>query len=213
MGIVLIVIMAFIAYLLMSRRNIYKQVEVFNQLLYLDKNPEKYIAEVDKILRKLQSEREKNINLIQKTTGLLYAGRFEESIRILTDDVKKIPPNWQHVFYHNLVLSLFFSDETSRANEILTEVHDVLDEYAKKDYNKTAIEFIYAVADFYNGNGIAQKEFFKNLVEIGRNEYRIAFGYYFLGKIYEIENNIEDSEANLEKARIYGKGSFIEELL
>jgi len=211
MDLIIIVVVAFILYGFFKRRNLLKQVNIFNQLLYIEKNPEKYIDEVDKILRKMSTEKEKHINLIQKTTGLLYAGRFNESIQILTDEVKKIPPNWQHVYYHNLILSYFFNDEIDKGNDILKETTDILKEYEKRESNKKAIEFIYAVADFYNGNGQSQIEFFKGLTEIGRNEYRIAFGYYFLGKIYEQEDNKDESIANLEQARYYGKGSFIEE--
>jgi len=212
MDILIIVTVISLIYVFLKRRSLIKQVELFNKLLYLEKNPEKYIEGVDKLLlRRLQSEKEKHINLIQKTTGLLYAGRFDESIKILTDDIKKIPPYWQHVYYHNLVLSYFFNDEIDKGNETLNEAKDVLEVYTKRDSNKTAIEFIYAIADFYNGKGKERKEFFADLTENGRNEYRMAFGYYFLGKIYELENNLEESSANLEKARLYGKGSFIEE--
>jgi len=211
MDILIIVIVGLILYGFLKRRSLVKQVDVFNKLLYLEKSPENYIEEVDKLLRRFQSEKEKHINLIQKTTGLLYAGRFNESIKILTDDIKKIPPNWQHVYYHNLILSYFFNDEIDKGNEVINEAKDVLELYAKRDSNKTAIEFIYAVADFYNGNGEERKQFFTDLTENGRNEYRMAFGHYFLGKIYELEDNEEESSANLEKARLYGKGSFIEE--
>ena len=211
MDILLIVILVLIVYVFLKRRSLVKQVNVFNQLLYIEKSPEKYIDEVDKLLRRLQSEKEKHINLIQKTTGLLYAGRFDESIKILTEDINKIPPNWQHVYYHNLILSYFFNDEINKGNEALIEATDVLEVYSKRESNKTAIEFIYAIADFYNGNGAARKEFFVDLTEVGRNEYRMAFGYYFLGKIYELDGNDEESSANLEQARLYGKGSFIEE--
>lgn len=212
MGIVLFIVVTGICYMVFTRNSLVNQSKKLNQLLYIEKSPEKYIAEVDKLIKKFQSARERNINLIQKTTGLLYAGRFEESIKILFDDIDKIPPNWQHVYYHNLIASLFFNGETKRANEVLLEAKDVLDDYAKIDANKTAIEFLYAMSDFYKGNGMERKEFFENLSEMGRNDYRIALGYYFLGKINELENNIDESEENLEQSKIYGKGSFIEEL-
>lgn len=210
MDIIIIVVVAYILYGVLKRRNLLKQVDLFNRLLYIEKNPEKYIEEIDRLLRKITTEKEKHINLIQKTTGLLYAGRFNESIKILTDEIKKIPPNWQHVYYHNLIISYFFNGEIDKGNEVLKTAGDVLNEYAKRDSNKKAIEFIYAIADFYNGKGNDRKDFFAELTKSGRNEYRIAFGYYFLGEIYKLENNDEDSNINLEKARFYGKGSFIE---
>ena len=202
----------FIGYFVIKRQILVRQVNLFNQLLYVEKSPQKYIDEVDKLISKIQSSREKNINLIQKTTGLLYAGRFDESITILMDDIKKIPPNWQHIYYHNLILSLYFNDEIDRGNDILNEADDVLKEYEKRENNKAAIEFIYAVSDFYNDKGISRKEFFEKLSLEGRNDYRIAFGYLFLSKVNTLENNYEVSKLNLEKAKSYGKGSFIEEV-
>lgn len=194
------------------RNNLVQQVELFNRLLYKDKSPEKYTQEIDRLLSNIQSDRERSINFIQKTTGLLYLGKFEEAINILTEKIKKIPPNWQHVYYHNLILCLYLNNEVERANEILKEAKDVLDVYAKKDYNKAAIDMIYAVADIYNGGGSKSKDFFIDLSQTGRNDYRIAFGYYFLSKIYELENKLEESEENLEKARTFGQGSFIENI-
>jgi len=209
---IIILIAGFFIYLMSRRKKLEKQVELFNKLLYVDKNPQKYIGEVDKLLLKYQSENEKHINYIQKTTGLLYAGKFEEAVSILNEKVKKIPPNWQVVYYHNMLLSLYFSGETEKANEILKEVKSTIDSYYKKDYNKVTIELIYAVSDYYNHRISECKEFFKLLTEITTNEFRIAIGYYFLGKILEIEGNIEDGSEYLEKAKAFAQGNFIEYL-
>ena len=184
---VLIVIAIFFLYTMTRRKKLEKQVELFNRLLYIEKCPEKYIAEVDKLLLKIQSEKERKINLIQKTTGLLYAGEIDEAIKTHTEDVTKIPPNWQVVYYHNLLLGMYLNGDTERANGILKEVKDLIDMYSKKDYNKVTIELIYAVSDFYNGNISNCKEFFIYLIDVGRNDFRIAFGHYFTGKIQESE--------------------------
>lgn len=209
---ILIILAVVFIYTTKRRKTLEKQVELFNRLLYIEKSPEKYIDEVDKLLLKISSEKERNINLIQKTTGLFYLGEFDEAIRILTEDVSKIPPNWQAIYYHNLILSLYFNNDSERADNILNEVKSTLDMYYKRDFNKIAIELIYAVSDFYNGNLSNCKEFFINLIEVARNDYRIAMGYYFTGKINELEEKLEDAEDMLEKARNYGHGSFIEKL-
>lgn len=212
MYLVLIFFAVLFIYTIIRRKNLEKQVELFNRLLYLEKSPEKYIAEVEKLLLKIQSEKEKNINYIQKTTGLLYAGRFDEAVSILTDKVSKIPPNWQVVYYHNMLLSLYFKGDIEKANEILKEVKSTIDLYYKKDYNKVTIELIYAISDYYNNKISECKDFFNMLTEVARNDYRIAIGYYFAGKILEMEGKTEDCEDYLEKARTYGHGSFIENL-
>ena len=208
---VFIVLAAYFIYSISRRKKLEKQVELFNKLLYEEQNPQKYIDEVDKLLLKFQSENEKNINFIQKTTGLLYAGKFEEAVGILNDNVKKIPPHWQVVYYHNMLLSLYFNGDTDKANEILRDVKSTIDIYYKKDYNKVTIELIYAISDFYNNRILECKEFFSLLPEISKNDYRIAMGYYFSGKILEIEGN-DDSEDYFEKAMIHSNGNFIDYL-
>ncbi len=207
---IIIFLVIYFAYLTARRKKLEKQVELFNQLLYVEKNPQKYIAEVDKLILKFQSEKETHINYIQKTTGLLYAGRFDEVLSILNNQVKKIPPNWQVIFYHNMLLSLYFKGDIDKANEILGEVKTTLEFHYKKDYNKVTIELINAISDFYNNRIDECKDFFNMLIDVTHNEYRIAMGYYFLGKIFEIEGNIEESQEYLEKAKEYGQGSFIE---
>ncbi|WP_312815059.1 hypothetical protein [Sedimentibacter sp.] len=192
------------------RKKLEKQVELFNKLLYKEKSPEKYIDEVDKLLLKVQSDRETTINYIQKTTGLLYAGRFDEAIDILNNNVKKIPSNWQVVYYHNLLLSMYFNGEIEKARQVMEQARETLDLYSKKDYNKVTIQLTYAVADFYNGNFEECKDFFKDLINISKNEYRVAFGYYFTGKILELENEHDKAEEYLKKAKTYGQGSFME---
>ncbi|HCX62958.1 MAG TPA: hypothetical protein DHU59_11060 [Clostridiales bacterium] len=192
------------------RKKLEKQVELFNKLLYKEKSPEKYIDEVDKLLLKVQSDRETTINYIQKTTGLLYAGRFDEAIDILNNNVKKIPSNWQVVYYHNLLLSMYFNGEIEKARQVMEQARETLDLYSKKDYNKVTIQLTYAVADFYNGNFEECKDFFKDLIDISKNEYRVAFGYYFTGKILELESEHDKAEEYLKKAKTYGQGSFME---
>jgi tetratricopeptide (TPR) repeat protein len=201
-----------VLYFAYKRHTLYKQAGYFNKLLYIDKNPERYVDEIDKLLFKMQSERERNINLIQKTTGLFYSGMFNEAISILEEKVEKIPSNWQAVYYHNLILSLFFSGNTERANNVLNEAKDAIDIFIKKNINKTSVEFIYAAADFFNKKGKDREEYFSNLTKNATNDYRIALSHYFLSKIYEEDERVDESEEYMDKARIYGQGSFIEHL-
>lgn len=212
MQILLIIIAILFLSSITRRKKLEKQVELFNRLLYIEKSPEKYILEVDKLLLKFQSEKERNINYIQKSTGLFYAGEFDEVIKILKEDVTKIPPNWQVIYYHNLILSYYFKGDINSGNELLSEVKNTIDLYYKRDYNKVSIELIYAISNFYNGKTDDCKEFFNDLIDVARNDYRVAFGYYFTAKIQEYENKVIDAEDNLEKARTFGHGSFIEQL-
>ena len=202
----------YIIYLFIRRNSLKIQVEQFNKLLYADKKPDQYIQEIDNLLAKRQSKTEIDINYIQKSTGLLYAGRFDEAAGILTEKVNKIPNFWQVVYYHNLLLSLYFGGSTEKANGILNEVKDVMDSYYKKDYNKVTIELINAVSDYYNDRISESRDFFNKLPNITSNEYRKAMGYYYSGKILENEGKKEESNELLEKAKTCAQGNFIEYL-
>lgn len=206
----IIFIVVLILYAIIRRNILLRQVALFNRLLYEEKNPEGYIDEVNKLLKKTQPEREKNINLIQKTTGLFYLGKFEEAIKILTEDIKKIPPNWHHIYYNNLILCLYLNGEIERANKVLEECKEIFEIYENMEYKKLIKEMLFSISDFYNGKGSKSKLFFEKIAKEGKNDYKVAIGYYFLSKINEAEGDYELAEENMEKARFYGQGSFME---
>lgn len=185
------------------------KINILNKLLYIDKKPEKYVDEVDEILSKKQSPKNIIINNIQKTTGLFYAGRFQAVID-LTNEIHKMPGNWEPIYFQNIILSYLFMGKTKKAEEVLEKAKPSFDEFIKNSYYKEFIDIVYAVADFYKGNG--SKEYFSELAKTGANDYRKCFGYYFLGKMNKSENNMSAAKADFKNAMEYGKGSFIEDL-
>lgn len=207
-ALVMMIVLIFL-YLKWKRSNLVKSVNMLNKLLYVEKNPEEYIKECDLILMKPQSQRDRAMNLIQKTTGLFYAGRFDEVEKILNKDVEKIPPNSQHIYYHNLLLSMMLNEKGDEAHHILSNVEEVLAPFMKNENSKMGIEFIFAVDDFYQNRGEKRKDFFKDIAENGRNDYRKALGSYFLGMIYKYENNLEQMKVYFDKAKALGKNCFV----
>lgn len=184
-----------------------KEVNYLNDILYVKKEPEKYIEEMDMILSKKQTEKNTTINTIQKTTGMLYAGKFEEVIETL-EGFQNVPKNWLPIYYQNLVLALYFKKDRNKANETFKKARAVFEEFMKNEYYKEFIDIVYSVSDFYNGNG--SKEYYAKLAEAGANDYRKSFGYYFLGMLNKKEKNLEEAESNFQNAIKHGKGSFIE---
>jgi tetratricopeptide (TPR) repeat protein len=186
-----------------------KDINYLNDILYTKKEPEKYIEAMDKILAIKQTDKNKIINSIQKTTGMLYAGRFDELIEILKN-IDIAPKNWLPIYYQNLLLALFFNKNKNKANEEFRKAKPIFEEFSKNQYYKEFIDIVYSVSDFYNGKG--SKKYFTELAEAGANDYRKSFGYYFLGMINKNENNLEEASKNFKYAMEYGKGSFIEKL-
>jgi len=208
MEFVILFMLVLLATIFLKMKSQVNQINILNKFLYIDKKPEKYISKMDDMLSKKQSPKNVIINNIQKTTGLLYAGRFEEVIYI-TNEINKMPKDWEPIYYQNLILSLFFTGETKKAEEILEKEKPLFEEFIKNSYYKEFIDIVHGVADFYKG--IGSIDYFAELAETGANDYRKSFGYYFLGKIYKLENNMSTAKENFNNAMEYGKGSFIEE--
>lgn len=186
------------------------QVNKLNNLLFIKKDPGSYVKALDRILERKQNRKNLVINVLQKTTGLFYMGKFDEVINILTDEIGNVPKNWEPIYHQNLILSLYFKGETKEAEENLNKAKELFEEFLKNSYYKEMIDIVYAVSDYYKG--IETKEFFMDLSENGANDYRKSMGYYFLGLIFKSENNKAESTAQFNLAAEYGKGSFIEEL-
>jgi len=184
------------------------QINLLNKYLYIQKKPDKYIEQMDTILSKKLSPKNIIINNIQKTTGLFYAGKFQEVID-LTNEINKMPKNWEPIYYQNVILSWLFMGETEKAVDTFEKANAIFEEYEKNDYYKEFIDIVNNVVNFYKGN--ASKNYFAELAKSGANDYRKSFGYYFLGEINKKENNISAAKANFNNAMEYGKGSFIEE--
>lgn len=202
--IILVLILVFMVYKVKKQVN---QVNYLNDILYVKKEPEKYIYEMDRILAAKQTEKNTIINTIQKTTGMLYAGRFDEVVEML-EKYKSVPENWMPIYYQNLLLALYFKNDKQKANETFKTAKPIFEKFNKNQYYKEFIDIVYSVSDFYNGKG--SKSYFAELAETGANDYRKSFGYYFLGMIEKKENKIQEANENFTKAMDYGKGSFIE---
>lgn len=186
------------------------QVNKLNNLLFIKKDPGSYVKALDRILERKQNHKNLVINVLQKTTGLFYMGKFDEVISILTNDIGNVPKNWEPIYHQNLIFSLYFKGETKKAEDNLNKAKELFEEFLKNNYYKEMIEIVYAVSDYYKGN--ETKEYFMDLSKNGANDYRKSMGYYFLGLIFKSENNKAEATAQFNLAAEYGKGSFIEEL-
>lgn len=204
---VFIILVAILIFIFFKIKKQIKEVNYLNDLLYIKKEPEKYIEAMDKILAAKQTEKNTGINTIQKTTGMMYAGRFDEVIEIL-EKFQNVPKNWLPIYYQNLILSLYFKNDKHKANETFKQAKPIFEEFRKNKYYTEFIDIVYSVSDFYNNRG--SKKYFNELAETGANDYRKSFGYYFLGMINKNEKNSEEAKKNLDNAMEYGKGSFIE---
>lgn len=207
---ILLLIRAVIKYIFLV-----KQVDKLNKILYLDKEPNLYISELDKLLNKrFKSKRDRDINLLQKSTGLFYAGRFKESCDILDKEIDKIPANGHNIYYQNQILSLIFSGKIKEGHELLLNNIDVLETTKNSSAaNKTGVEFIFAVDNLYQGKLDEAKESIINQCENGRNDYKRSIAYYLLGLINKKEQDFDEMNICFEKSKELGKNLFVNKLI
>lgn len=213
MLIAIIVILFLIARFFYKNWSLTKLVERLNKILYTDRNPEAYIKECDKLLEKTYNNRERDINLLQKSTGLFYAGRFDEVKHVLLNQMGKIPANGQHIYYQALVLSMLFGGDVEEGHKVFGDAREILASYKRTEGNSKGIEFIFAVDDLYQGKYEERKEFFLEQCENGRNYYRKAMANYCVALIYKNENNLDEMNKHLQLAKELGKNSFVEILV
>lgn len=204
-----VILILVIAFLIYKMKKQISQVNHLNDILYIQKQPEKYIEEMDRVLSVKQTEKNKVINTLQKTTGMLYAGLFKEMIETL-ENLEDIPKNWMPIYSQNLVLALYLNNDKNKANQELKKAEAVFQDFRKSQYYRELIDIVYSVSDYYNGK--SPKKSLSKLAETGANDYRKAFGYYFLGLVNKKENKFQEADENFAKAMDCGKGSFIEKL-
>ena len=195
-----------------KNRSLTKLVDRLNTILYTDRNPEEYIKECDKLIAKTYNKRERDINLLQKSTGLFYAGRFDEVKKVLLEEMSKIPVNGQHLYYQALVFSMLFGGNVEEGHKVLDDAREILQSYKRTEGNAKGLEFIFAVDDLYRGKYEERKEFFLDQCENGRNYYRKAMANYCMALICKNENNFDEMNKYLELAKELGKNSFVEKL-
>ncbi len=213
MIIAILIVVFLIGRFYFKNRSLKNLVDRLNTILYTDRNPEEYIKECDKLILKSFSKKEKDINLLQKSTGLFYAGRFDEVKQVLLKEMKQIPVNGQHLYYQALVLSMLFGGEVEEGHRVFTDAKDILQSYKRTEGNAKGLEFIFAVDDLYQGKYEERKEFFMDQCKNGRNYYRKAMANYCMALICKNENNVEEMNKHLQLAKDLGKNSFVEKLV
>lgn len=212
-SIIIVVLLAFLLTRSILRyKKLLKQVDYLNNILYRDQQPNKYVEELDKIIAKSSNSRDKDINLLQKATGLMYAGQFEEVEDIINNQISKIPVNGHHLYYQDLILSMIFNGEIEEAHKKLEDVKEILDASSKKSRSTDVVEFIYAVDDIFQEHYSEREEYFKEQCENARNCYKRAISYYCLAKISKNRNNMDEMRSYLEQAEEIGKNSFVEKI-
>lgn len=216
---IIVLLVAWVIFTYLRYKKLSKDVNVLNKLLYADKNPQAYIDKCQELVNKTNpKKRDYDINLLQRSTGEMFAGKFQDAINTLENDMKKIPMNGQHLFYQNLLFSYFFDGQIEKGHEQFLEGKESLEHYKKTPANADGIEFIFATDEVYNAKNKEEYkdvfenrlDFFENQSENGRNPYRQALASYILVMMYEKLGENDKLRKHLDVCVSEGKNSFME---
>lgn len=222
--IVIVLLCLWTVYTIMRYKKLSKDVNTLSKLLYIEKNPEAYKAKCREFVKKSNpKKKDYDINLLQLSTGEMFAGDFDAALKTLTDDLNKIPMNGQHLFYQNLIFSYYFNGQIDKGHEEFEKSKEILAPYKKTPANFDAIEFISVVDEVFYHKGIDEAawkeklrervEFLEGRSENGRNPYRMALASYMLVKVYEILGEKEKMQYHMEICLKEGQNSFMEKFV
>jgi len=216
---IIALLVAWVVFTYLRYKKLSKDVNALSKLLYADKNPQAYIDKCQELVNKTNpKKRDYDINLLQRSTGEMFAGEFQEAINTLENDMKKIPMNGQHLYYQNLLFSYFFDGQIERGHAQFLEGKESLEHYKKTPANADGIEFIFAIDEVYSAKNTdefkdvfdSRTEFFEEQSENGRNPYRQALASYILVMMYEKLGETEKLKKHLDICVSEGKNSFME---
>ncbi len=131
------------------------------------------------ILSKWNTKRTINYFLVNKSSVLFDMGRFDEVIRMDGIENKYLDSHVEKKYYKNLILSLYFSGQTERANSYVSEIADL--------YNFNAY------ATFFNDKYEVSEKLIKDLMLNDITEKKIV-EHYLLGVIKYKQNSVRESE-------------------
>lgn len=185
-------------------------------ILMKQANPDLFLIEIEKDINKQKNLKYKKMLLVNKTSGLICKGQWDEAIRILKetgDDIKN--KHFKVLYYNNLVVSLFNIGRTDEAIRLLQDKSDILDmnaQYKNKEF-QSSIKKLYALKEYCTGNYEESKKMFEELQEIQHYNIHRAVNYYYLGQISSIENNINTATEFFQKSRELGKNTYLPKLI
>jgi tetratricopeptide (TPR) repeat protein len=200
-----------------SRMRIINRMKFLNSLLTAKKDPDLFLAEIDKSIGKQRKAPYRSTLMILKAKGLIWKGEWDQCIELLND----VNPNDilndfnQAMWNYDMVLSLFQSRRNEEAFELIGKNSDFLNK------NKTAvnkfvvnpIKKIFAMKDFYEGNFLESEKGFNELNESQTDDLSRAINHYYLGLIETHFGNLAIAGEKFKTAEELGTTMFIPDLI
>lgn len=107
-----------------------KKISAPTHLLYEDKRPDLYVAEMEKILPKISAKQQKDLIRINISAGYLYNGEFEKTLETLEQVAVPGQPEVNQILYYAYrVMAYFLGGQKNSALEELEQQRKLLKKY------------------------------------------------------------------------------------
>ena len=170
-----------------------------------------FLKEIDEDIDQNKETKYRYQLMIYKASGLIVAGRFEESLDLLNKiNMDKLPRELRSVYYYNKISALFYSELIEEAQIMLRENLELLRSKMKSDKEKYQIKKLYAIQEYHTGNFQKSEDIFNKILQHSSNFVANSICNYYLGLIKLKQEDIELSKMYFEKAYDLGQGTFVE---
>lgn len=188
-----------------------------NLKLVKDGNPEMFLYELGKDINKAKSDEYKRALLVNKVSGLIFMGKWQEAIELLDT----IGSNFNNEvftvqYYLNYLSAHIFLERVDIAKEIYSDKKELFERYKTiKRYREInqSIKKVEGIFSFYNDDLIKSKSIFEELLDKQKYSIYRAIYHYFLGKIFEKEGNLAESKIHFNKAKLLGERTFLSKVV
>lgn len=188
-----------------------------NNLLIKNGDPDLFLYELEKEISKAKTLEYKRMLLVNKTSGLVFKGRWREAVNLLNEVNDRFTYEiYTVVYYINYISALFYMGRTDEAITMYSDNKELFERYDKYKSNRSiheSVKELKGMVSFYNNNLKESREMFQEIINSTKNNNRLASCYYFLGMICQKESNIEECKDYFKKAKLLAKNSFISKVI
>ena len=181
--------------------------------------PARFLAEIDKELRRTTQEPVRTLLLINRSAGLVYLGAFTEGLGVLQGVDRSNFARWHgqarrlltSLYYNNLLYTLLLDRRYEEARRVVAEAESHLLPQPGAHQLDLCLQSTMAVYQYFCGNAQASRRTFDHLCRLDWPDQFKACNFYFLGRLDLADGQFEQGMLNVERAARLAPHSYLGE--
>ena len=180
-----------------------------------DGNADLFLSEIETDIQKAKSEEYKRMLKVNKATGLIYSGSWDDAIELLDNIGDRFKYRvFSKLYYINYISALLYKSKVEEAVKLYEEkkvfLQDTESRLQRRDKRVIeSIKRIEAIINFHRGNLPESQAAFEELLSSQKYDIHLAVTRYFLGLICLNEGDLQRGREHMELAKALGKKTFI----